>query len=77
MRMAMRRFTHLTNAFCKKLENRAPTVALYALWYNFVAFARACGCRLRWQQESKPGYGRWRMWFGWSSAAGIFGRARC
>jgi 4-aminobutyrate aminotransferase-like enzyme len=36
MRMAMRRFTRLTNAFSKKLENHALMVALYALWYNFV-----------------------------------------
>ncbi len=36
MRMAMRRFTRLTNAFSKKLENHARMVALYALWYNFV-----------------------------------------
>jgi hypothetical protein len=36
MRMAMRRFTLLTNAFSKKLENHAHMVALYALWYNFV-----------------------------------------
>jgi hypothetical protein len=32
----MRRFTRLTNAFSKKLENHANMVALYALWYNFV-----------------------------------------
>jgi IS1 family transposase len=36
MRMAMRRFTRLTNAFSKKLENHAHMVALSALWYNFV-----------------------------------------
>ena len=36
MRIAMRRFTQLTNAFSKKLENHAHMVALYALWYNFV-----------------------------------------
>jgi IS1 family transposase len=36
MRMSMRRFTRLTNAFTKKLENHAHMVALYALWYNFV-----------------------------------------
>jgi IS1 family transposase len=36
MRMAMRRFTRLTNAFSKKIENHAHMVALYALWYNFV-----------------------------------------
>ena len=36
MRMSMRRFTRLTNAFSKKLENHVHMVALYALWYNFV-----------------------------------------
>ena len=36
MRMAMRRFTRLTSAFSKKLENHAHMVALYAFWYNFV-----------------------------------------
>src|SRR5436309_5747627 len=36
MRMSMRRFTRLTNAFSKKLENHDHMVALYALWYNFV-----------------------------------------
>jgi hypothetical protein len=36
MRMAMRRFIRLTNAFSKKLENNAHMVALYALWYNYI-----------------------------------------
>jgi hypothetical protein len=36
LRMSMRRFTRLTNAFSKKLENHAHMVVLYALWYNFV-----------------------------------------
>lgn len=36
MRMAMRRFTRLTNAFSKKFENHMHMVALYAVWYNFV-----------------------------------------
>jgi IS1 family transposase len=36
MRMSMRRFTRLTNAFSKKLENHEHMVALYAIWYNFV-----------------------------------------
>ena len=36
MRMAMRRFTRLTNAFSKKLESHMHMVALYTVWYNFV-----------------------------------------
>lgn len=35
MRMGMRRFTRLTNAFSKKLENHAHAVALYYMFYNF------------------------------------------
>ena len=35
MRMGMRRFTRLTNAFSKKLENHGHMVALYFMHYNF------------------------------------------
>jgi IS1 family transposase len=35
MRMTMRRFTRLTNAFSKKVENHAYSVALYTMHYNF------------------------------------------
>ena len=41
MRMHMRRFTRLTNAFSKKFENHAHMVALYAVWYNFVRFHKS------------------------------------
>jgi hypothetical protein len=36
MRMHMRRFTRLTNAFSKQFENHMHMVALYTVWYNFV-----------------------------------------
>ncbi|GEL42845.1 MULTISPECIES: DDE-type integrase/transposase/recombinase [Methylobacteriaceae] len=36
MRMQMKRFTRLSNAFSKKFENHAHMVALYTVWYNFV-----------------------------------------
>jgi len=34
--MDMRRFTRLTNAFSKKVENHAYAVALHMMYYNFV-----------------------------------------
>ena len=36
MRMHMRRFTRLTHAFSKKVENHAYAVALHMMYYNFV-----------------------------------------
>jgi IS1 family transposase len=35
MRMSMRRFTRLTNAFSKKIENLEHAVALHFMYYNF------------------------------------------
>lgn len=35
MRMGMRRFTRLTNAFSKKLHNHCAAVALHFVYYNF------------------------------------------
>jgi hypothetical protein len=35
MRMSMRRFTRLTNAFSKKVENLAAAVSLHFAYYNF------------------------------------------
>src|ERR1700679_3774730 len=39
MRMSIRRFTRLTKAFSKKVENHAAAVALWLAYYNF--------CRVR------------------------------
>jgi IS1 family transposase len=35
MRMSMRRFTRLTNAFSKKVENHAAAISLHFMYYNF------------------------------------------
>ena len=35
MRMSMRRFTRLTNAFSKKVQNLGHAVALHFMYYNF------------------------------------------
>jgi hypothetical protein len=51
MRMGMRRFTRLTNAFSKKIQNHAAMVAIYVVHYNFARIhktlritpAMACG----------------------------------
>ena len=35
VRMSLRRFTRLTNAFSKKLENLKAALGLHFCWYNF------------------------------------------
>ena len=34
--MSMRRFTRLTNAFSKKVENHIHALSIYFMYYNFV-----------------------------------------
>jgi hypothetical protein len=36
VRMRTRRFTRLTNAFSRKIENHAHSVVMFAMYYNFV-----------------------------------------
>lgn len=41
IRMQVRRFTRLTNAFSKKLDNLKAALALHFAWYNFVRIHRS------------------------------------
>jgi hypothetical protein len=41
MRMSMRRFTRLTNAFSKRIDNHRHAVALYFMYYNFCRIHQA------------------------------------
>lgn len=44
MRMSMRRFTRLTNAFSKKFENHCYSVSLHMFWYNFIRIHQTIRC---------------------------------
>jgi len=55
-----RRFTRLTNAFSKKVENHAHSVALFAMYYNFVRIHKTLRIR-RWLLRSPIGFGKLAM----------------
>lgn len=44
MRMGMRCFTRLTNAFSRKIEKHAAAVALYLMYYNFARVHKTLRC---------------------------------
>jgi hypothetical protein len=50
MRMSMRRFTRLTNAFSKKIENLRAAVSLHFAHYNSCAYIGAFESRQRWKR---------------------------
>jgi hypothetical protein len=53
MRMSMRRFTRLTNAVSKKLDNHLHALALYFVFYNFCRIHKT----LRFSRAMLSGYG--------------------
>jgi hypothetical protein len=63
MRMEMRRFTRLTNAFSKKIDNLGYTVALHFMHYDFCRIHQTLRVTQRWKLESRTMFGRSRS--GW------------
>jgi hypothetical protein len=61
MRMHMRRFTRLTNAFSKKIEMHAHSVALHFMYYNFCKVHASLPSLLRWRQVFPTTFGRFRI----------------
>jgi len=53
IRMGNRRFTRLTNAFSKKVENHEHMLALFFMYYNFCRIHRLCALRRRWKPGSR------------------------
>ena len=55
--MSMRRFTRLTNAFSKKVENHAHAIAIHYMHYNFCRVhqtLRVTRLAFGWRQRSRP-----------------------
>lgn len=44
IRMSNRRFTRLTNAFSKKIDNHRAAIALHFMHYNFCRIHKTLGC---------------------------------
>jgi IS1 family transposase len=67
MRMQLRRFTRLKNAFSKKLDNLKAAVAVYFAWYNF--------CRLRQSLRITPAMAAGLTDHVWSLRELLYGKA--
>jgi len=57
MRMSMRRFTRLTNAHSKKIENHIHAIALHYMYYNFARIHAS----LRWSPAMAAGVSK-KLW---------------
>ena len=60
MRMQIRPFTRLTNAFSKKLANHEAAIALHYMHYNSPAFTRPFASPRRWKRVLPTTFGRLR-----------------
>ena len=74
VRMQNRRFTRLTNAFSKKIENHKHAISLHYMYYNFVRkhqtlTKRAGGIHKTPAMAAGVAggtmFGRWRKWWGY------------
>jgi len=63
MRMHMCRFTRLTNAFSKKVENHVHSLALFTTYCNFVRIHKTLRVTRRWQRACRIGFGQLRSKF--------------
>jgi len=54
----MRRFTRLTNAFSKKVENHAAAIALHSMYYNSSASIRRSRSHPLWLLAFRPSLGK-------------------
>lgn len=59
MRMSMRRFTRLTNAFSKKLENLEHALALHFMHYNFARVHKTLGMTRHGGRVGRPSLVNW------------------
>jgi hypothetical protein len=65
----MRRFTRLSNAFSKKVENHAHAVALHFMWYNFGRVHKTLRITPRWPLGCPITSGHWKKGPPWQTEA--------
>ena len=59
IRMHNRRFTRLTNAFSKKIDNHIHMLSLYFVFYNFCRIHKTLRVTRRWRRGSATRYMTW------------------
>jgi len=63
LRMGVRRFTRLTNAFSKKFENHCHHVAIYHAFYNFCRVHQTLRVTPEWKRDLRITFGGCTNWF--------------